>query len=182
MLGERLPAHGAPGCRVSIERGAGALRLESCGHRCRGPAAIDRGHQRSQSPAPRRRGSRDRDADRGVRARLSHADQRAGAHRRIERAARRSTISTAPSPAKHRSPTIACSHAGSSSAAFGSFSSITAAGTRTAPASARTSSRSSRICAARPTVPFTRCSRISNSAGCSTRRSSSGEANSGGRR
>ncbi len=157
MLGERLPAHGASGCRVSIQRGAGALRLESCGRRCRGPAAIDRGHQRSQSPAPRRRGSRDRDADRGVRARLSHADQRAGAHRRVERAAGDPRSLRHRARQSHRSPTIACSHAGSSSAAFGSSSSITAAGTRTAPASARTSSRSSRICAARPTVPFTRC-------------------------
>ena len=182
MLGQRLPAHGAPGCRVPIERRAGALRLESCGRRCRGPAAIDRGHQRSQSPAPRRRGSRDRDADRRVRARLSHADQRAGAHRRVERAAGDPRSLRHRARASHRSPTIACSHAGSSSGAFGSFSSITAAGTPTAPASARTSSRSSRICAARPTVPSTRCSRISNSAGCSTTRSSSGAASSAGRR
>ena len=63
----------------------------------------------------------------------------------------RSTSCTAPSRARRRSRTTACSRGGSSSAACASSSSITAAGTRTAHPSARTSSRSCRVSAGRPT-------------------------------
>jgi membrane-anchored protein YejM (alkaline phosphatase superfamily) len=58
------------------------------------------------------------------------------------------------SPEKRRSPTTACSRGGWSSAACVSSSSITAAGTRTAPHSARTSSRSCRTCAAQTDRPI----------------------------
>ncbi len=54
-------------------------------------------------------------------------------------------------PGRPRSPTTACWRVDWSSAACASCSSTTAAGTPTAPASARTSSRSCLTCAARPT-------------------------------
>ena len=86
------------------------------------------------------------------------------------------------SRARCRSPTTACWRAGSSSAACASCSSITAAGTRTARASAPTSRRRSRSSAARPIAPRPRSCATSSSAACSTRRSSSGAANSAARR
>ena len=80
--------------------------------------------------------SGDRYADRVVRDGVSDADQRPRADGHLRRAEPPSMRCTAPSRAKSRSPTTACSRGGWSSAACASCSSITAAGTRTARASA----------------------------------------------
>ena len=89
--------------------------------------------------AGRVRRSRDADAHQPVRAGLPHADRRARGDGHLEGAARRSSSCTAPSRARRRSPTIACSPGGWSSRACATCSSSTGAGTPTAPAPATTS-------------------------------------------
>ena len=119
----------------------GAVRLEPGGRR----------HRR----APRARSISSRDLNQLRRAEVGDPEidtriasyemayrmqtQRAGADRHLAASPRRSTRCTARSPARCRSRTTACWRGGSSSAACASCSSITAAGTRTAPASAPTS-------------------------------------------
>ena len=100
-------------------------------------ARIDRSRDRSEPAAPRRgRRSGDRHAHRVVRDGLPDAEQRAGADRHLERAGADPRAVRHRSRARCRSPTTACWRAAWSSAACGSCSSITAAGTRTARASA----------------------------------------------
>ena len=119
---------------------------------------IDRGDQRSE---PRQQSQRrrpgDPDADRRLRARLSDADERAGADRPLEGAGVDARTLRHRARQAPPSPTTACSRAGWSSAASASSSCITAAGTRTATHSARTSSKNCRTSADRPTGRSTGC-------------------------
>ena len=84
LLGERLPSDDAPGSGVPLERGAGVVRVQSGGRRRRRSRPVDRRDQRPEPP-PRGEGRRpgDPDAHLGLRARLSHADERAGADGRL---------------------------------------------------------------------------------------------------
>ena len=150
----------APGRRVPLERRPGAVRLESRRRRRRTTrgrsiAAIN---DLNRLHAVDVRRPRDPDAHRRLRAGLPDADQRAGADRHLERAGVDPRAVRHRARARRRSPTTACSRAAWSSAASASSSSITAAGTPTAPPSARTSSKSCRTCAGRPIGRSTACS------------------------
>ena len=84
---ERLPARDAPGRRAAHEGRTGALRARPRRRRPRRACAHDRARERSEPAASARdRRSRDRGPHRRLRARVPHADQRAGARRRAERA------------------------------------------------------------------------------------------------
>ncbi len=123
------------------------------------------------------------DAHRRLRDGLPHADQRAGADRHLEGAGDDPRAVRHRAGHRRRSPTTACWRAGWSSAASASSSSITAAGTPTAPASASDIvDEAAAPVPRRPIAPSPRCSRTSSSAACSTTRSSSGAASSAARR
>ena len=106
-----------------------------------------------------RRRSGNHHSYRRLRNGVPDAVERPGAYRHLRENRRRRTRCTAPSPARCRSATTACSRAAWSNAACASSSSITAGGTPTAPASATTSSCAYRSCACRSTAPSAGCSR-----------------------
>ena len=144
LLGQRLPADRLPGRRVPQRGRPGALPHRPAGRRraTRGATRSTR-CARSTSAASSEIGDPEiADAHRRLRAGLPHADERARADGPLAASPRRSTSCTAPSRARRRSPTTACSRAAWSSAACASCSSTTAAGTTTAPAPATTSSNS----------------------------------------
>ena len=125
----------APGRAVRRRQGPGALPHATPTASRRDGRRADARHAGRAQPRPGRARARpgDRLAHRAVRDGLPHADQRAGGDRLL--AASRSTSSTCTAPTRRsraRSPPTACWPAGWPSAACGSSSSTTRAGTSTA--------------------------------------------------
>ena len=171
--GVDVPLQGRPGpVRVATRTGVDAA------HAAR---RLDLVHE--PEPAAPRRGRGDPEiATRIAQYEMAYRmqTQRAGADGPLRASRADRSRCTARSPARRRSPTTACSRGGWSSAACGSCSSITAAGTTTAtsaPARHEVPKRASR-----PTARRRRWSRTSSSAACSTTRWSSGAASSAARR
>ena len=135
-VGQRLPADAVSGRAVPRGRRSGAVSRQSR-RRARASAA---GRCSTRLRELQRACSCDElgdpeidDAHRAVRDGVSHADERAGADRLSKRDRRARSSCTAPTRgSRARSPRTACWRGGWRSAACGSSSSITAAGTSTA--------------------------------------------------
>ena len=133
-LGLRLLADGVPGRAVPQRRRSGAVscRTRRASMREMQRDSLDTLARLNQQAARRGRRPGNRHADQFVRDGLSDADQRAGTDGPFRASRRKRSQCTAPSRARRRSPTTACSRGGWSNAACGSCSCSTKRGTITA--------------------------------------------------